>query len=477
MTSPGRGTAHLVVAQGVLLVSGFVISIILARGLGPALFGVYGVVISVLGWLERMLHGGIPGATAALLARDPTSAQGIERTARMMLVVWSLPLFALLWFLAPALSRYFGLESGVEVFRIAAFHIPVFALLLAYSGILNGRHRFAAVAGIQIVQSIAKLAGVLLLLAVGLSINGVFVAHVAGTLVPVIIALIAFPLAGAPASRAAAAKVVRIAVPLVVFAVTLVALTNMSLWQLQAHYAGSAAAIGIYVACLNLTKLLMVIPVTTSGVLFVSLARALANARQDLVAKYIHEAGRFALLTLLPACALLWIDAEPVMVLLYGADYAAGGEILGFLCFAIAAVGLLDIHFHALMAKGLLALAAASMVLLLPVQYYLNQLWIPEAGASGAALASLVTFSLGAVIAAVLTWRHFGRLLKWATLLRVIAASAVVAGISLLVTASGFLVVVKLAALMALYLALLFAGRELSVLDLKPFALWKSDRA
>jgi O-antigen/teichoic acid export membrane protein len=462
------------VAQGVLLVSGFAVSIILARGLGPVAFGVYGVVMSVLAWLERTLHAGIPGATASLLARDPANTQGVERTARLMLALWSLPLFALLWFLAPALSRYFGIDAGTTVFRIAALNIPLMALFMAYGGILNGRHRFAAVAAIQIIQSVAKLAGILLLLVIGLSIIGAFVAHVAASLVPVVIALLAYPLAGAPASWKTTATMIRIALPLTVFSVTFVVLTNLSLWQLKAHAIGDDSSTGLYVASINLTKLLMVVPVTTSGVLFVALARALANARDDLVAKYIQEAGRFALMTLLPVCILLWIDAEEVMLLLYGADYAGGGQILGILCFAVGAVALLDIHFHALMGRGLMVLSAVALATLLPVQYGLNWLWIPRAGATGAALASLVTFSLGALIAAGLVYRHFRHLLKWMTLLRVVAASLIIGFVSYLIPASGVLVVVKLAGMMLIYLALLFVGRELTVHDLKPFALWKS---
>jgi O-antigen/teichoic acid export membrane protein len=170
-------------------------------------------------------------------------------------------------------------------------------------------------------------------------------------------------------------------------------------------------------------------------------------------------------------CVLLWIDIEPVMVLLYGADYAASGQLHGILCFAVFAVVLFDIHFHALMARGLQVLAAMSLVALLPLQYYLTWLWIPKAGVVGAALASLVTYSLGAVIAGGLAWLYFRHLLKWAVVLRIVTASAIVGAISLMVPASGLMVIVKLAALMLVYLALLFVGRELTVHDLKPLVL------
>jgi stage V sporulation protein B len=477
MTSPGRGTAHLVVAQGVVLVCGFVISIILARGLGPAGFGVYGVVMSMLGWLERTLNAGIPAATASLLSRDPGSTQGVERTARMMLLLWSVPLFALLWFTAPALSNYFGIASGTTVFRIAAFNIPAMALFIAYEGVLNGRRRFAAVSVIQMVQSVTKLAGILLLLLfIGLSVAGAFAAHVLASVVPIVAAALMFPLAGSAASRATLMRIVRMALPLTTYAVALVVLMNLSLWQLQAYAAGSGGSTGFYNASLNLTKILMVVPTTTSGVLFVSLSWALANSRPELVAKYIHEAGRFALVTLAPICLLLWIDAEPLMRLLYGVAYAGSGRILGILCLAFAAVAILDIYFRALMARGSMTLPAVVLVTLLPVLWLLNRLWIPHAGAEGAALASLVALALGAVVATGLCYRRLGYVMRWLSVLRVAAASVVTGVLSMLVPATGFWVAAKLGVLMLIYLALLFLMRELRAHDLRPFALWKADK-
>jgi stage V sporulation protein B len=476
MTSPGRGTAHLVVAQGVVLVSGFAVSVILARGLGPTGFGVYGVVMSVLAWLERTLNAGIPAATAALLARDPDSAQGVEKTARLMLVLWSLPLCTLLWFTAPTMSDYFGFAQGTTVLRIAAFNIPAMAVYFAYEGILNGRRRFAAVSTIQILQSLTKLVGIVLLIAIGLSVSGAFVAHVLASLLPAVVALVAYPLVGASASRSTMLTMVRIALPLTAYSVALIILMNLSLWQLQAFVAAEATGAGLYVASLNLTKLLMVIPTTTSGVLFISLSWALANSRPDLVAKYILEAGRFALITLAPACVLLWIDAEPVMRLLYGADYADGGRTLGILCWAFAAVAVLDIYFRALMARGMLVLPAVVLVALLPVLLFLNWWWIPRAGAEGAAYASLTVLILGAIVATALTYHYFGYVLRWSAILRVSAASLVVGVASLNIHVAGLWVVVKLAALLLCYLVLLFVTRELRPHDLHPFALWKADK-
>lgn len=464
------------VAQAVLLVTGFGVSIVLARGLGPENFGIYGVVLSVLGWLERTLNAGVPGAAAAMVSRGGSEALNTEKTARAILVLWSLPLFALFWFGAPALSRFFGIEDGTTIFRIASLNIPAMALFFAYEGVLKGRRRFGAVSAVQMIQSVAKFAGVLLLVWVGLTLTGAFWAHLLASLVPVVVAALMFPLHGLGASRATAWNILRAALPLTAYSVALVVLMNLSLWQLKRYGLTADEATGHFVASMNLTKILMVIPATTSGVLFVSLSWALSRDRMDLVTKYIQEAGRFALITLVPACVLLWIDAEGVMRLLYGARYAGSGEILAPLGIAFAAVALLDIYFYVLLARGLTGRAVLVATLLIPLLVLLNHWWIPLAGARGAALASAAALLLGAIVLSGMVFLRYGPLLRWKTGLRIIVASAVVAVAALFWPAVGPWLLLKFAGLGVLYLGALFAMGELAAHDLRPFALWKTDR-
>jgi O-antigen/teichoic acid export membrane protein len=128
-SNPARGTMQLVVAQGVVLVGGFFTSIILARHLGAELFGVYGVVISALGWLERVLSAGIPGATSMLIARAEHQRAALERSARVLLMGWSALLFLLVWLLAPALGEYFNLAAGTSLLRVASVRIRLLCFL------------------------------------------------------------------------------------------------------------------------------------------------------------------------------------------------------------------------------------------------------------------------------------------------------------------------------------------------------------
>ena len=88
----------------------------------------------------------------------------------------------------------------------------------------------------------------------------------------------------------------------------------------------------------------------------------------------------------------------------------------------------------------------------------------------------MAALSVGAVIACVWTWRHFGYLMRWVMVARVLTATALIGGISAVWHVSGYAVIVKFGVLMLVYLAALFAGRELTSHDLHPFAIWKEDK-
>jgi O-antigen/teichoic acid export membrane protein len=472
--SPGRGTVQILISRVLLLLSGFAVSIILARGLGPAEFGVYGVVMSMMVWLERVISAGIPGATATLLLRGGGQQTTIQQSARVLMGLLAVPMFGLVWIAAPTMSEYLGIASGTTLIRLAALNLPAMALYYAYDSIFNGQRMFAAQSMLQIAQSAAKLAGILILLWIGLSVAGAFIAHIAATAIAVLLVPLRFRIERGRPSWATMREMIRIALPMGTYLIALSVLMSLSLWQLQAAAAQATEDVGFYVASVNLTRIMMMVPSTVSGVLFASLAWAISTSQQQLVQKYLEEAVRFALVVTAPACVVLAIDAPAILGFLFGANYSAGGQILAVLCIAFALVAIVDVLCHALMANGRFALAAGVLVALVPLLYGLNAILIPRYGAVGAALASLSALSVGAATVAILASRHLGVPIRFRTLSRIAAACVVIGFASAWMPVTGWMLVIKLGGLAALYFALLWLTGVVSTQDLRPFAVWKS---
>jgi len=464
------------IARVAQLLSGFGVSVILARGLGPVEFGIYGVVISLLTWLERLVSAGLPAATAMVMAKRPDERVTVERSARFLLVLYALPLFGTAWALAPTLASHLGVPQGTMLIRIAILNLPVMALYLAYEGIFGGRRMFGMQSALHILQSVAKLIGVVLLLYIGLTVAATFLVHVLATVAAVAVMSLRYQIGRGSSSGQVMRELIRIAVPVGVYSVALTVLMNLSLWQLQSSVAGSAEDVGYFVAGLNLTRIMMMVPASVSGVLYASLVWAISGSRQHLVKDYVQGAVRFALILMVPACVLLGTNAKGVLTLLYGPEYASGGGVLTVLCVAFAMIALLDVLFVALMAAGKQVLSAAIIAASIPALYALNALWIDAEGATGAALASAVTLGIGAIVSLVLTNIYLAAPLRLATVGRVSGAAAVVGILSVLIHSDGVWLLAELASLGALYLALLLLSGEISFKEARHFAIWKPER-
>ena len=454
-----------------------VVSVILARGLGPAEFGIYGVIISVLTWTQLLLNGGVPGATAKLLAQQPERAASIEQTARAVLISAGLALFAGGWLAAPALARLLGIPSAADVLRVALLDLPLMAAYFAWQGALYGRARFGTLALGLVVHSLLKLVGVVLLAFLGLSVTGAILAQVAAS-----VGVLGYLFAVVPPSRTMPAlelarPMLMMALPLSLYAMAFQIHVNLGLWLLSA--AGTAGdAIGFFVAALNRQPHFddRTVRAVGRGLRF-DVAGACAAGRGDSTASFGGGGAPRA-----------------------PADRSRGGapdRRRRSRRDAPVRLGLRPGGRHLALAIGRLRpLSTARSVL-----HGLGSRW--PARLSGLAPGCADRSCRGALSGPRrqpwrswaplrprrsswrsqlhsqhwLTWRRFRTLLAPLTFLRVGCATALTALISAQISVAGPWLVAKLAALFAVWLMILVLLRELTLADLKPFAIWDRSAA
>ena len=216
-TTAARGTIQQLIARGIFMVSGFVVTVILTRELGPADYGVYGLIMSVLLWVEMGATAGIPGALSRLLPQyEKTSGAEFENTAFAVLVIFSIVLLGVGWTVAPLLARLFSLPvSAVGLFRIAFIDIPLYALYIGYQGLLNGYRRYGTASLCIIAYSVTKVAGILVLWkAFDLTVAGALIVNVLASAGGLAFDLYAVPLRRVWPSRSLLKPILQAALPL-----------------------------------------------------------------------------------------------------------------------------------------------------------------------------------------------------------------------------------------------------------------------
>jgi len=460
-----RGTRQLLIARTGMMASGYLVAMILARGLGPAEYGVYGFIVSAIVWLQMLVTAGIPGATSKLIPEHLRRSAAVESSARFLLAVSSVVCVVVGWVVAPVLARVFDINGGTALIRIAVFEVPLTAMYVGYQGILSGHRRFGPLALAHVVYATAKLIGITLLLVLGVSLRGAILVNVISTAVVFAYLFVRFPPRRWWPERQLMRPILAIAVPMGLYLVLQQIMLSVDLWSLKALWRGAEDVVGFYVASLTLSRTLLIVPGVQSGIVFTLTAWALARDDEAAAAEHLTEATRFVLLLIAPAAVFLGMNAAPVLSLIFSTPYAAGAAFLVLHLTAFGLFALLDTFLHCLMAAGKQKLSAAILVAIVPAVATATVLLIPRLGPRGAAISLVSGVALATLVAGVLTLRRFGRLVRLRTLLSVTAAIALVAVPSHWIPAPGVWVLLKLVLLEAACLALLLAFREVSKAD------------
>jgi O-antigen/teichoic acid export membrane protein len=462
-----RGTRQLLLARGCFVVSGYAVSVLLARALGTTDFGIYGVVISQLLWLEMFTSAGVPGATSKLMADGRHEVDEVERSARMLLLGLSLLLLGVCWFLAPFVATLMRIPQGARLFRIAIIDLPFAALYGSYVGILTGHRRFGIVAAAQVVYSMTKLAWVIALIQLGFSVERAIIGSVLSTCVVCAVLAVRYPPRGFLPRRQIMREIAAIAAPMTLYLVSGNVLLNLDLWSLQSLWESGGEVVGQYVASVNLARILTAIPAAQAGVLFASVAWAVASRDTARARRHIQEATRFAVVIAAGACVILGIDATEILSVLYSSAYAEGGRFLRLQLAGLALFALIDAFSHALMAAGRQWLMAGALITTVPLVWLSNYLLIPRLGPWGAAVSMLFGMGVGATLTGAIAYRHFGPLISRSTLIRVPVAATLVGLGSAAVVVRGPMVIFKAAVLAGLYLLMLHRLGEITEKDFR----------
>ena len=476
-STAARGAMMLVLSQGLYFIFGYLAVVVLARELGPSIYGVYGVVMSVLVWLEQSGRSAVPSAVVKLLAASAHHRQALEKTAFALNLGLHLAFFALLWWAAPWLQAWFHLDDGVFLFRLAALDLPFFGMYTALQAIHQGHRHFVRLGCSQIAYALAKLAGVLLMTRIGVSLELALLINVGSSVVGLL-----FLWAGTHLRRPGpwfdcAAPLVADAVPMGLYSIALLLIGSLNLWLLQIVTPASGGAIvGVFVAALNIARVPAFGLASVCNVLLPSASRAASQGDTALVKRYIHQALRFCLILYIPICLVFMAWSETLMLWVYSNRFAGGGALLSVL---LAAEGLGAIH--AILASSLMAsgkarqMALATGVSIAPLLLGAFVL-VTFHSALGAAVVAVVNRVVGILIFSVLLNRQYGMFVEARSVANMALASACMAlAYGMSPAGEGVLMAVPTLAGMAAYGVALLLLREVGPQDLA--ALYPGRRA
>ena len=447
-------------AQLLVALAGYLTTVILAAGLGPALFGAYSLVYGTLLATEVIGRLGLPAALTGQVAAAGSDAARIAGSGMLLGAITYLQLFAGFWLAAPALAGALNVADGPRLFRIAALDIPFYGLLFVGNAILNGRQRFTAAALVTTIYALAKAVGIVGLAWYGISIGGALLVNVAASAIGLLVGVLAAHGELGRADRAAMRATIRLALPLSVRGVASQLLAVIGLWALGVSAAMVPPdAVGQYAAALSIGRVPIILALGSGSVVVASVAAAVARGAPDEARQVLADTIRLMLMLLLPAAAVTVVDGASLTTLLFGAAYAAAGPLLAVL-FIGQGIGmtLLMILSAALVGLGAMAALLRANLGGLAVTILLLPLILPL-GALGAAVATAAGCLTGVLLAGGAVRRRLGGWLAAGDLVRLGATSGAIALLGWSLPGQGLLLLAELAALgLATVLLLLAVG-------------------
>lgn len=397
MTTPRRllsNTVVVIAGSGVQRLLSFATTMLLARGLGDEVFGVYAFVMAYMFIFSFLVDLGFERLITRELARQP------ERTGKLLgtafLVRGALSVVAagaavmVAWFLRlPSLTLWcivlaaLGLPLSVEGF-VRAFFEARFQMHYAYLLSLPGSLLFVLLAAVIIWT--------------GKGLAWVFVAAlVTGGFGVALMFWVALP---------QMQVVWRLDWRVVrdlwresweVGAVLLIWLITLRIDQLLLYWLRSASDLGQYAVAVKITEALSLISESTMVTVFPLLASTERSAPQRFHRIY-QVTVRYLVALVLPMALLVTLEREVLIRVLFGAAYVAGADALAVLAWGMFFSYTAAVYVSLMIVRSQQRLLAVISALSLVANVALNVVWIPRWGATGAAAATLATSAASFVL-------------------------------------------------------------------------------
>lgn len=383
-----------------MLAVGLVATVVLARYLGPEDFGYLNYALALVGLLTILCHLGLTGLVVKELRVNPDQEDRILSSVFVLKVAASIVAYGVL------LATYFISEERnflvLVLIGLALFFTP-FELLVDWFQ-SRVKAKYAAVAGM-----VGQLGGnglKIVLAVAGLGLTSIALAHVAIVmLTSILLVCYALRLKGAlrfdfswSLSKRLLGK------SFLVFLGSLSAVIYLKVDQIMLQYMLGDYAVGQYAAASRLSEAWYILPTILMASLFPKMI--------DLNKGEPHAYARFMQTTLdvLFVCALclsvvVFFLADEIVLFLYGSDYSMAARVLAIHIFASVFVFMRalfskwiiieEVFLFSLITQGLGALS----------NILLNYFFIYRYGVVGAAMATLISYSIAGYFSLLLSRR------------------------------------------------------------------------
>lgn len=402
-----KGSFVLLLGSFIFRIGGFIYRFILTWLLAPADYGILGLTLPFQNFLNITASGGLPSAIAKYVAEysavdNEQMEQQVIRTSFKITIVMSVIGATLMFLIAtPIAIGWWGKPEAVLPLQLVAVITPFSVIVGLYRGVFQGYYEMTDILITKAFEQLGMILFAVVFVLIGWKVAGAVLATVIGFVFASLSAVwlfkkdvtSKFKTGPKKISRSEEWKIVimllKFSIPVVITGLAEVLLYDIGTLFIGANLASSFA--GYYTNASAIARLPLIVSMSVATSALPAASEAFSLQNHELLSTYIHQSYRYVIIIVLPLCVGTAVFANPLLGLLFGAEYTAGAValqilVMGMLCFAIYTIA-------SSISQGLgkPIIPMISLVLGVIIQALCSIILVPIWGIGGAALATTIS--------------------------------------------------------------------------------------
>lgn len=398
-----KNTVFGFIATATDAVAMLVVGIVLARNLGTEQYGMYSLLMWFLSLAGLMVNLGIGEMTKRFVAeavgqQNHRAVKGIVRFTLIVRASAGLIASLLILGLASYLSKVFHSPVDDSYFMLMAALLLPYIMFVTFSGIFAGFQKFEYSAALTLMVSPLRTVLVIIFGFLGLGVKGVLTIYLGLWIVAIVLGIILLkrliplqdmlkPALLEPERRKGAVKYSLAAMGILG--------VDYVLWQqAEVMFLGMwrpVTEVGFYNMAYKFPSTAVEsVPFVFGGTLLPAISEQFGKGNMDKIKQIYRNAARYLMMLSFPIATGGIALSQPLIILLYGADYAPAIILMQIIFIPLAMRGLMHSVSSVIYGIKEPGFILKTGIILIIVSIGLNLWLIPKYGAVGAAIATSI---------------------------------------------------------------------------------------
>lgn len=374
---------------------GYISTFYFAHYLGPAVLGAYFLFLAYYGIFDLIGDGGFGGAAVKRISEGNSQNEYYSAyiILRIILLCLSIIVFILI---SPVLS---GIqENGMLFWMIIALIIGTIYSIISTN--LYGTAQVGILQVSNLVNAIIKNLVQILAVFIGFGLGGLAAGVIAGMVAAIVLNAKFLRLTFSKCDRSHFQGLLSFSIWTFLSSGGVLIFTYAD--TILISYFMTETDVGIYRVAFQLTSVASFITIAFHTVLYPRISKWHAENNITLIEQALTRSFTYSLFLAIPITAGGILLSDKLLYFLYGASFVSGAPVLAILLFVHVANIFLYLQTMCLNAMDRPRISFSITVVSAVLNILLNIVLIPSMGISGAAIASLVTMSMNAVLAYIM---------------------------------------------------------------------------